>query len=140
VNLLFAGVAFIGGALLLQRQPTPVKPRLDVLGALLVSGAVFCLVDRRHLRRRAVIAGVLLRPGPLDQQGTPSPGTWQGANRTSHGRPRPSGMARWPEPAHARLSAEDRCPAARKYQVKDLMAGNGGRAFHHPVPAPPPGS
>jgi MFS family permease len=36
VNLLFAGVAFIGGALLLQRQPTPVKPRLDVPGVLLV--------------------------------------------------------------------------------------------------------
>src|SRR5216684_2141048 len=44
VNLIFAGVAFIGGALLLQRQPSPVKPRLDVPGALLVSSAVFCLV------------------------------------------------------------------------------------------------
>jgi len=44
VNLLFAGVAFTGGALLLQRQPSGVKPRLDVPGALLVSGAVFCLV------------------------------------------------------------------------------------------------
>jgi len=44
VNLIFAGVAFIGGALLLKRQPSPVKPRLDVPGALLVSGAVFCLV------------------------------------------------------------------------------------------------
>jgi MFS family permease len=30
VNLLFAGVAFIGGAVLLKRQPSPVKPRLDV--------------------------------------------------------------------------------------------------------------
>jgi EmrB/QacA subfamily drug resistance transporter len=44
VNLLFAGVAFIGGALLLRRQPSLVKPRLDVPGALLVSGGLFCLV------------------------------------------------------------------------------------------------
>jgi EmrB/QacA subfamily drug resistance transporter len=44
VNLVFAGVAFIGGALLLKRQPSPVKPKLDVPGVLLVSSAVFCLV------------------------------------------------------------------------------------------------
>ena len=44
VNLIFAGVAFIGGALLLTRQPSPVKPRLDVPGVLLVSSGVFCLV------------------------------------------------------------------------------------------------
>jgi EmrB/QacA subfamily drug resistance transporter len=44
VNLIFAGVAFTGGALLLKRQPSPAKPRLDVPGVLLVSGAVFCLV------------------------------------------------------------------------------------------------
>jgi EmrB/QacA subfamily drug resistance transporter len=44
VNLVFAGVAFIGGALLLQRQPSPVKPKLDVPGVLLVSSGVFCLV------------------------------------------------------------------------------------------------
>ena len=44
VNLIFAAVAFAGGALLLKRQPSPVKPRLDIPGALLVSGAVFCLV------------------------------------------------------------------------------------------------
>jgi EmrB/QacA subfamily drug resistance transporter len=44
VNLLFAGAAFAGGAVLLKRQPSLVKPRLDVPGALLVSGAVFCLV------------------------------------------------------------------------------------------------
>src|SRR5690348_15233366 len=44
VNLIFAGVAFTGGALLLARQPSPVKPRLDIPGVLLVSGAVFCLV------------------------------------------------------------------------------------------------
>jgi EmrB/QacA subfamily drug resistance transporter len=44
VNLLFAAVAFTGGALLLRRQPSPVKPKLDFPGVLLVSGAVFCLV------------------------------------------------------------------------------------------------
>src|SRR6516164_5629890 len=44
VNLFFAGVAFIGGALLLERQPSLVKPKLDIPGVLLVSGAVFCLV------------------------------------------------------------------------------------------------
>jgi len=44
VNLVFAGVAFTGGALLLKRQPSPVKPKLDVPGVLLVASAVFCLV------------------------------------------------------------------------------------------------
>src|SRR5712664_41018 len=44
VNLIFAGVAFAGGALLLKGQSSRVKPRLDVPGVVLVSGAVFCLV------------------------------------------------------------------------------------------------
>ena len=44
VNLVFAGVAFTGGAVLLQRQRSPVKPRLDIPGVVLVSAAVFCLV------------------------------------------------------------------------------------------------
>jgi EmrB/QacA subfamily drug resistance transporter len=44
VNLIFAGVAFAGGALLLARQPSPGRPRLDIPGVLLVSGGVFCLV------------------------------------------------------------------------------------------------
>src|SRR5438876_509512 len=44
VNLVFAGVAFTGGALLLKRQPSPATPKLDIPGALLVSSAVFCLV------------------------------------------------------------------------------------------------
>src|ERR1700751_1044391 len=44
VNLIFAAVAFTGGALLLKRQPSPVKPRLDIPGVVLVSAAVFCLV------------------------------------------------------------------------------------------------
>jgi EmrB/QacA subfamily drug resistance transporter len=44
VNLIFAGVSLLGGALLLKRQASPAKPRLDLPGVLLVSGAVFCLV------------------------------------------------------------------------------------------------
>jgi EmrB/QacA subfamily drug resistance transporter len=44
VNLVFAGVAFTGGALLLARQQSRARPRVDILGVLLVSGAVFCLV------------------------------------------------------------------------------------------------
>ena len=44
MNLVFAAVAFTGGLILLKRQPSPVKPKLDIPGALLVSSAVFCLV------------------------------------------------------------------------------------------------
>ena len=44
VNLIFAGAAFIGGVLLLERQRSQVKPRLDIPGVLLVSGGLFCLV------------------------------------------------------------------------------------------------
>jgi EmrB/QacA subfamily drug resistance transporter len=44
VNLIFAAVAFAGGALLLQRQTSRAKPQLDIPGVLLVSGALFCLV------------------------------------------------------------------------------------------------
>ena len=44
VNLIFAGAAFIGGAILLTRQPSQVKPKLDIPGVLLVSAALFCLV------------------------------------------------------------------------------------------------
>jgi EmrB/QacA subfamily drug resistance transporter len=44
VNLIFAGIAFTGGALLLIRRPSPARPRLDIPGVLLVSSAVFCLV------------------------------------------------------------------------------------------------
>jgi EmrB/QacA subfamily drug resistance transporter len=44
VNLIFAGVAFVGGLLLLERHPSPVKPKLDIPGAMLVSSGVFCLV------------------------------------------------------------------------------------------------
>src|SRR5579863_3685511 len=44
VNLIFAGVAFTGGALLLARQSSRARPRLDVPGVLLASGGMFCLV------------------------------------------------------------------------------------------------
>jgi MFS family permease len=44
VNLIFAAVAFIGGMLLLERQTSPARPRLDIPGVVLVSAAVFCLV------------------------------------------------------------------------------------------------
>jgi EmrB/QacA subfamily drug resistance transporter len=44
VNLIFAAVAFTGGALLLARQPSPARPKMDIPGVLLVSGALFCLV------------------------------------------------------------------------------------------------
>jgi EmrB/QacA subfamily drug resistance transporter len=44
VNLIFAAVAFAGGALLLGRAPSPGRPRLDIPGVVLVCGAVFCLV------------------------------------------------------------------------------------------------
>src|SRR5579859_3306987 len=44
VNLVFAGVAFAGGALWLTRQRSRAGPRLDIPGALLASGGMFCLV------------------------------------------------------------------------------------------------
>src|SRR5271155_717585 len=44
VNLFFAGLAFIGGLALLERQPSSVKPRLDIPGVVAVSSALFCLV------------------------------------------------------------------------------------------------
>jgi EmrB/QacA subfamily drug resistance transporter len=44
INLVFAGLAFVGGALLLKRQPSQVKPKLDIPGVVLVSSGVFCLV------------------------------------------------------------------------------------------------
>jgi EmrB/QacA subfamily drug resistance transporter len=44
INLFFAGLAFVGGVLLLKRHPSRVKPKLDIPGVLLVSSGVFCLV------------------------------------------------------------------------------------------------
>ena len=43
VNLIFAGVAFAGGALL-GPQPSSARPRLDIPGVLLEAGGMFCLV------------------------------------------------------------------------------------------------
>jgi EmrB/QacA subfamily drug resistance transporter len=44
VNLIFAGLAFIGGVRLLNRQPSSIKPQVDIPGVLLASGGFFCLV------------------------------------------------------------------------------------------------
>jgi|SRR5579862_1352025 len=44
VNLVFAGIAFVGGSILLTRQPAPVKPRFDIPGVVLSSGGMFCVV------------------------------------------------------------------------------------------------
>src|SRR5215472_8647713 len=44
INLVFAGAAFIGGAVLLRRQPRVPGAQLDIPGVLLVSSGVFCLV------------------------------------------------------------------------------------------------
>ena len=44
INLLFAGLAFAGAAMLLKRQPSRVKPHLDIPGVVAVSSALFCLV------------------------------------------------------------------------------------------------
>src|SRR6201981_1104161 len=44
VNLIIAGVAFTGGALLRGRQPSAARPRLDIPGVLLEAGGMFCLV------------------------------------------------------------------------------------------------
>jgi MFS family permease len=44
VNLVIAGVSFAGGAALIGRQSPVARPKLDIPGVLLVSGALFCLV------------------------------------------------------------------------------------------------
>ena len=44
INLIFAGVSLLGGSLLLERQQAQARPKLDIPGAVLVSGALFCLV------------------------------------------------------------------------------------------------
>jgi EmrB/QacA subfamily drug resistance transporter len=44
VNLLFAGVAAVGATVLLSRQRTARTGRLDLIGTVAVSGAMFCLV------------------------------------------------------------------------------------------------
>src|SRR5260221_14033330 len=44
VNLVFAAISGIGGAMLLRRQPSPERPRLDIPGVVAVSGGMFCIV------------------------------------------------------------------------------------------------
>ena len=51
INLVFAGVAFIGGAVLLQRHTSPVKPKLDIPGVVLVPvpcSASSSVLERGH--------------------------------------------------------------------------------------------
>ena len=43
-NVIFAGVAFVGGTLVLTGQPSSTKPRLDIPGVLLSSAGMFSLV------------------------------------------------------------------------------------------------
>jgi EmrB/QacA subfamily drug resistance transporter len=44
VNLIFAAIGIAGAVTLLHRQPAPGKPKLDLPGAALVSGGMFCIV------------------------------------------------------------------------------------------------
>ncbi|HEY4463528.1 MAG TPA: MFS transporter, partial [Streptosporangiaceae bacterium] len=44
VNLVFAGLALIGGSVLLRRQPRSGRPRLDIPGVLTAGGAMFSFV------------------------------------------------------------------------------------------------
>ena len=44
VNLIFAAIAAAGAVTLLHRQPTRGRPKLDLPGAALVSGGMFCIV------------------------------------------------------------------------------------------------
>jgi EmrB/QacA subfamily drug resistance transporter len=44
VNLIFAAIAAAGAVTLLHRQPSRGRPKLDLLGAALVSGGMFCIV------------------------------------------------------------------------------------------------
>jgi len=44
VNLIFAGIAVTGALTLLRRQHPPGRPKLDLPGAALVSGGMFCIV------------------------------------------------------------------------------------------------
>ncbi|HEV2450599.1 MAG TPA: MFS transporter [Streptosporangiaceae bacterium] len=44
VNLVFAGIAAVGAALLLERLPSGRRPRLDLPGVVIVSSSMFCLV------------------------------------------------------------------------------------------------
>ena len=44
VNLIFAAITLTGALTLLHRQPAPGRPRLDLPGAALVAGGMFCIV------------------------------------------------------------------------------------------------
>ena len=61
VNLFFAGLALLGAAVLLRREPARGGQRLDLPGAALVGGAMFCLVY--GLANAATHGGTRRRPG-----------------------------------------------------------------------------
>ena len=120
VNLIFAGVAFTGGALLLARQPSPGKPRLDIPGALLVSSAVFCLVygfsnAAAHTWATPSTYGFLA--------------AWPGAGRSVRGLAAPGGPPAAATPGGARPQPRRRLPvdihrhgrAVRDLLVPDLL-------------------
>ena len=53
MNLLFAGLAAAGAAVLLPRHPALGRPKMDLPGAALVSAGMFCIVYGFFQRRPA---------------------------------------------------------------------------------------
>ena len=120
VNLIFAGVAFAGGALLLGRQPSTARPRLDIPGVL--------LEVRRH-----VLPGVRVRQRGLAQLGHAVhlrvPGRRRGTAGGLRGLAEPGGPPAAAAPRGARPQPERRLPvdavrlgrAVRDLLVPDLL-------------------
>ena len=79
VNLIFAGVAFAGGALLLGRHPSSARPRLDIPGVLLVQVACSAWCTGSPTRPRTA--------GPRRPPGGSWPPAWRCWRRSRPGRP-----------------------------------------------------